>query len=77
MKSPERLPGKARKPLTGYLWSGLAVLSCPCHLPILAVVLSGTAAGAFIGQHWGMAALILTGLFLFSVVRAFRTFGKR
>ena len=42
------------------------MLTCPCHLPILAIVLAGTTAGAFIGEHWGIAALTLTGLFVLS-----------
>lgn len=53
MNGPERLPTKTRKPFTGYLWGALAVLTCPCHLPILAIVLAGTTAGAFIGEYWG------------------------
>lgn len=64
MNNPERLPSETHKPITGYLWGGLAVLTCPCHLPILAVVLAGTTAGAFLGEHWVIAALGLTGLFL-------------
>ena len=70
MNGPERLPTKTRKPFTGYLWGALAVLTCPCHLPILAVVLAGTTAGAFIGEHWGIAALTLTGLFVLSTFAA-------
>ena len=46
MNNPERLPSETHKPITGYLWGGLAVLTCPCHLPILAVVLAGTTACA-------------------------------
>ncbi len=57
MNSPEHLPSETHKPITGYLWGALAVLTCPCHLPILAIVLAGTTAGAFIGEHWGIAAL--------------------
>src|SRR5256885_14019305 len=56
MNNPERLPSETHKPITGYLWGGLAVLTCPCHLPILAVVLAGTTAGAFLGEHWVIAA---------------------
>jgi predicted signal transduction protein with EAL and GGDEF domain len=42
-------------------------------LPILAAVLAGTTAGAFIGEHWGVAALALTGLLscLWHGLRAF------
>ncbi|HCL1419274.1 TPA: broad-spectrum mercury transporter MerE, partial [Salmonella enterica] len=50
---------------------------CPCHLPILAIVLAGTTAGAFIGEHWGIAALTLTGLFVLSVTRLLRAFKGR
>jgi mercuric ion transport protein len=74
MNGPERLPTGTHKPFTGYLWGALAVLTCPCHLPILAVVLAGTTAGAFIGEHWGIAALTLTGLFALSVTRLLRAF---
>ena len=77
MNSPERMPVETHKPLTGYLWGALAVLTCPCHLPILAAVLAGTTAGAFIGEHWGIAAITLTGLFVLSVTRLLRVFKER
>jgi mercuric ion transport protein len=40
-------------------------------------VLAGTTAGAFIGEHWGVAALALTGLFVLSVTRLLRAFKDR
>lgn len=46
--------------------AAIAVLTCPCHLPILLAVLSGTALGALAGAHQGLAAIALTGLFLAS-----------
>lgn len=76
MNKPERDPAERRKPLAGYLWGALAVLTCPCHLPILAAVLAGTTAGAFIGAHFGIAALALTGLFVLSGARLLRAFKK-
>lgn len=60
-----------------YTWGALAVLACPCHLPLLAVVLAGTSVGAFVGDHWGVAALALAGLFVLSVTRMLRIFGTR
>ncbi|WP_082221397.1 broad-spectrum mercury transporter MerE [Herbaspirillum chlorophenolicum] len=66
--------GPERKPITGYLWAGLAVLSCPCHLPILAVVLVGTTTGALLSEHLGIAALGLIGSFVLSLSRASRAF---
>lgn len=57
-----------------YTWGVLAALTCPCHLPILATVLAGTTVGAFIGDHWGIAAVALAGLFFLSLARAIRAF---
>ncbi len=76
-EQPQRLPSETHKPITGYLWGAPAVLTCPCHLPILAIVLAGTTAGAFIGEYWGIAALTLTGLFVLSVTRLLRAFKDR
>ena len=45
--------GPERQSITAYLWGELAVLTCPCHLLILAVVLAGTTAGTFLGEHLG------------------------
>ncbi|KRP76220.1 mercury resistance protein, partial [Pseudomonas lactis] len=47
-----------------YTWGVLAALTCPCHLPVLALLLSGTAAGAFVSEHWSLAALVLAVLFI-------------
>lgn len=60
-----------------YTWGALAVLTCPCHLPLLAAVLAGTSVGAFVGDHWGVAALALAGLFVLAVTRVLRVFGTR
>jgi hypothetical protein len=38
---------------------------------------AGTTAGAFLGEHWVIAALGLTGLFLLSLSRALRAFRER
>nr|WP_194445804.1 broad-spectrum mercury transporter MerE [Escherichia coli] len=64
------MPPETRQPVSGYLWGALAVLTCPCHLPILAAVLAGTTAGAFLGEHWGVAALA----FVLAVTRLLRAF---
>lgn len=61
----------------GYTWGVLAVLTCPCHLPLLAAVFAGTSAGAFVSDHLGVAALALTGLFVLSVTRVLRVFGRK
>lgn len=60
-----------------YAWGALAALTCPCHLPILALLLSGTAAGAFISSYLSLAIVALTGLFVLSLAQALRAFQGR
>ncbi|MBI4192269.1 MAG: mercury resistance protein [Betaproteobacteria bacterium] len=55
-----------------YAMAVLALLTCPCHLPILLLLLSGTAAGAFITEYFAAALALLGVLFLFSVTAAMR-----
>lgn len=73
VNAPDKLPPETRQPVSGYLWGALAVLTCPCHLPILAAVLAGRPP-VFLGEHWGVAALALTGLFVLAVTRLLRAF---
>lgn len=77
MNGPQRIPPATRKPPTGYLWGALAVLTCPCHLPVLAILLTGTSVGAFLADHLGIAVLALTGLFVLSLARALQAFRRR
>ena len=60
-----------------YTWGVLAALTCPCHLPVLALLLSGTAAGAFVSEHWSLAALVLAVLFILFLRAALRAFRVR
>ncbi|MGU2419703.1 broad-spectrum mercury transporter MerE [Burkholderia cenocepacia] len=53
-----------------WLWGSLALLTCPCHLPILIALLSGTVVGAFVADHVVVALLVLLALFVFSLVNA-------
>lgn len=59
-----------------YLIAAIAVLTCPCHLPILLAVLSGTALGALVSEHQGLAVIALTGLFLASAWGAVHLFSR-
>lgn len=58
--------------LKGYLLLGLAVLTCPCHLPILLAVLAGTALAGALSQYVGMAFVALTVIFVASLVLGLR-----
>jgi mercuric ion transport protein len=59
-----------------YLMAAVAVVTCPCHLPILIAVLSGTALGALLFEHLGWTVLVLTVLFVGSAWAALRLFSK-
>ena len=59
-----------------YLMAAAAVVTCPCHLPILIAVFSGTALGALLVEHWGWPVLSLTALFVGSMWAAVHLFSK-
>ena len=42
---------------------GLAIVTCPCHIPILLVLLAGTALGAWLRQYMLVAFLAMSGVF--------------
>ncbi len=65
-----------RTSLTGYVLLGLAVLTCPCHLPILLALLAGTGLAGVVGRHFGLVFGALTAMFLASLwlgLRALRS----
>jgi len=53
----------------------VAVVSCPCHLPILLLLLSGTAAGAILEANMAMAFIWLLPIFLLSAYATWRLLG--
>ena len=55
-----------------YFMGAIAVLTCPCHLPILLVLLSGTAAGAFLAENLVLAAVLLLAVFVLSATATWR-----
>lgn len=69
--SPTKPPSPVRATLT-FVTAILAVLTCPCHLPILILLLSGTAAGAFLEQSPGRAVLLLLPVFILSGIATWR-----
>jgi len=57
--------------------AALAFLTCPCHLPILLLLLSGTAAGTFLSQNLALAFMLLLPVFLLSAVATWRLLDKK
>lgn len=55
-----------------YAMGAIAVLTCPCHLPVLIVLLSGTVAGAFLAENLFLAVVLLLVVFLLSATATWR-----
>ncbi len=60
----------------GYGFGVIAALSCPCHLPILAVLLAGTTAGAFLSANLAMVVVAAAAIFVVSLRAAIRLLGS-
>jgi len=61
-----------KRRFAAYLAGLFAVLACPCHIPIYAVLLSGTAAGAFLTLTNPLAWALFSVVFLLSLITALR-----
>ncbi|MBI3042960.1 MAG: mercury resistance protein [Betaproteobacteria bacterium] len=59
-------PTSTARGVMSYVMGAIAVLTCPCHLPILILLFSGTAAGAFLSDNLGLATIVLLPIFLLS-----------
>jgi mercuric ion transport protein len=58
----------ARRSVKGYLPLGLAVVTCPCHLPLLLAILAGTSLAGVLSQYLGLAFLTLTLIFVLALL---------
>lgn len=50
-----------------------ALLTCPCHVVLLLLLLGGTAAGAWMAAHMGLAFSVFAAAFLFFLWLATRS----
>jgi len=64
------------KSLKGYLLLGLAFVTCPCHLPLLLAVLAGTGLAGALSQYFSVVFLVLTVIFVASLIFGLRTVMK-
>lgn len=60
-----------------YLMAVLAVVTCPCHLPLLLALLGGTALGAALSEHMMIAIAAFTILFVVSASVALHLFSRQ
>jgi mercuric ion transport protein len=72
IKSVPKPVEQARRRRGSYALMLLALLTCPCHVPILALALTGTAAGALLAEHFEAALGLFSFLFLLSLTAAIR-----
>jgi len=55
---------------------GLAFVTCPCHLPILLVLLAGTSMGAYLKENLALAVIAVTGAFVTSLLLGLQWIGS-
>ncbi|MBI2316110.1 MAG: mercury resistance protein [Betaproteobacteria bacterium] len=55
-----------------FIMGMMAFLTCPCHLPILLLLLSGTAAGSALAANTGTALWVLLAVFALSAYATWR-----
>lgn len=60
-----------------YVTAVIAIVACPCHLPIWLALLSGTALAGAISDHLGVAVAAFTVLFIASGWAALRLFARQ
>lgn len=51
----------------------VAAITCPCHIFILAIVLTGTAAGALVNSYFIPLVIIFSILFALSIWKAIKS----
>ena len=52
----------------------ITFLTCPCHIPILLFLLSGTAAGALLYDNVWLVVAVIVPIFLYAAITAMRSF---
>ncbi|MFQ5899490.1 MAG: mercury resistance protein [Candidatus Methylomirabilia bacterium] len=58
-----QISGRSRS-VKGYFLVGLAVVTCPCHLPLLVALLAGTGLAGVLSQYFGIVLLALSAIFV-------------
>ena len=56
----------------GYVYAILTAIACPCHLPVVGIVLGGSAAGVLFYEYFWPLAIFFGALSLFFFFKAAR-----
>ena len=73
----ERADRPDKRQMTGYFTGLFALLTCPCHIPIYIMLLSGTAAGTLLAENRSVALGLFSMLFLLFVFSTMRLLKNR
>lgn len=71
MADATSLASRARS-VSSVLTGLIAVATCPCHLPFLLLLLSGSAAGGYVSDHTWLVVTALVLIFLLSLFASWR-----
>lgn len=69
---PEIAPGPPKRTLRGYLWLASALIICPCHLPLLLALASGTALATLLRANWNLAVALSMAYVIVALLFAYR-----
>ena len=58
------------------LATALAVVACPCHVPLIIALFAGTTFGASLASHSGVLYVAMAALFLAGLVSVFARTGR-
>lgn len=64
-----------KRTLGGYLWLASALIICPCHLPLLLALASGTALAGLLYANWNLAVGLSMAYVTVALIFAYRNLG--
>lgn len=64
------------KTIKNGLLTAVALVTCPCHLPLLLALLAGTSAGAWVARYQGPVFGVMAAVFAVSVYLLMRRLGE-
>lgn len=61
-----------KRTLGGYLWLASALVICPCHLPLLLALASGTVLAGLLRANWNLAVALSMAYVIVALLFAYR-----
>ncbi len=70
---PETAGRPLKRTLRGYLWLASTLIVCPCHLPLLLALASGTALAGLLWANWKLAVAFSMAYVIVALLFAYRS----